>query len=89
MQKIKAVADWRLTSATASVREYSSKPTLFTQDRQPKSNYLALPQVSSERRKFIPVAFLSQSTIASNQLRIIENATSKHFGILNSTFHNA
>ncbi len=89
MQKIKAVAEWRLTSATASVREYSSKPSLFTPDRQPKSNYLALPQVSSERRKFIPIAFLSPTTIASNQLRIIENASHKHFGILNSTFHNA
>jgi len=43
LSHVKAVAEWRLTSATASVRAYSSMPTLFTKDRQPKNQYLALP----------------------------------------------
>lgn len=89
MRRVKAVADWRLTSATASVRDYSAMPTLFTQDRQPKSDYLALPRVSSERRQFIPIDFLTTHTIAHEKLLVIENASLFYFGMLCSTMHNA
>ncbi len=89
LQRLKAVAEWRLTSATASVRDYSAMPALFTQDRQPKSDYLALPEVSSERRLFIPIAFLSNKTVPSNKIQVVHDATIYHFGILSSTIHNA
>ncbi|MFN3543424.1 MAG: DNA methyltransferase [Thiobacillus sp.] len=89
MKRIKLVQEWRLTSSTASVREWSAKPTLFTQDRQPQSDYMALPRVSSERRQFIPIAFLPKDIIAHEKLLVVENATLYHFGILCSTMHNA
>ena len=89
MQRVKAVADWRLTSATASVRDYSAMPTLFTQDRQPTGVFLALPEVSSERRQFIPIAFLSADIVPSNKIQVIDAANHYHFGILCSTMHNA
>ncbi|MEW6118643.1 MAG: DNA methyltransferase [Pseudomonadota bacterium] len=89
MQRVAAVAETRRKSPTKSVREFADQPTLFTQDRQPDSNYLALPEVSSENRRFIPVGFLTCDIIASNQLRIAVGATLYHFGIMNSTMHNA
>lgn len=89
MKRIKSVQEWRLTSSAASVRGWSAKPTLFTQDRQPTTDYLALPRVSSERRQFIPIAFLSKAIIAHEKLLVVENATPYHFGILCSTMHNA
>lgn len=89
MQRVKAVAEWRLTSATASVRDYSAMPALLTQDRQLKSDYLVLPRVSSERRLYIPTGFLDSSVIAHEKLLIIENAQLFHFGILSSMMHNA
>lgn len=89
MQRVNAVADWRLTSATASVRDYAAMPALFTQDRQPKSDFLALPEVSSERRLFIPIAFLSSVVVPSNLIQVIHNAGIYHFGMLCSTMHNA
>ncbi len=89
MRRVKAVADWRLTSATGSVRDYAAMPALFTQDRQPKSDFLALPEVSSERRLFIPIAFLSKNIVPSNKIQVVHDATIYHFGILSSTMHNA
>ncbi len=89
MKRVAAVAETRKRSPTKSVREFADQPTLFTQDRQPDGDYLALPEVSSENRRFIPIVFLSSDVIASNQLRIAVGATLFHFGIMNSTMHNA
>ena len=87
--RVKRVTDARAASPTKSVRDLAAQPTLFTQDRQPTSNYLAVPEVSSANRRFIPIAFLISQTIASNKLQIISGGTQYHFGILSSTMHNA
>jgi len=89
LDRLGKVRRWRLTSATKSVREHANQPALFTQDRQPKSNYLALPRVSSERRYYIPVAYLDADIIAHEKLLIIENSTLYHFGMLCSVMHNS
>jgi hypothetical protein len=87
--RVKRVTEARLASPTASVRDFAHKPSLFTQDRQPNIDYLAVPEVSSENRRFIPIGFLSQEVIASNKLQIIPGGTMYHFGVLCSTMHNA
>ncbi len=89
MKRVAAVSQARLNSPTKSVQAFAEKPTLFTQDRQPEKDYLGVPEVSSERRRFIPIAFLSADTIASNKVQIVEGATHYHFGMLCSTMHNA
>ncbi len=89
MQRVHAVAQSRRGSPTASVREFAARPTLFTQDRQPSRAFLALPEVSSERRRFIPIAKLAPSVIVSNQVQVIEGGGDWHLGILSSTMHNA
>ncbi|MFN8993773.1 MAG: DNA methyltransferase, partial [Pseudomonadota bacterium] len=85
LARIAAVREARLRSPTPDVRRFADFPTLFTQDRQPDSEYLALPEVSSENRRFVPMAFLPPSVVASNKLQIIVGATNFHFAILNST----
>jgi hypothetical protein len=89
LERIEIVRQARLKSPTKSVREFAAFPTLFTQDRQPDAPYMAVPEVSSENRRFIPIGFLTQETIASNKLQIIVGATHYHFGILSSTMHMA
>jgi hypothetical protein len=89
LERVKQVTEARLKSPTKSVRELATQPTLFTQDRQPTGAYLAIPEVSSENRRFIPISFLTSETIASNKLQIIAGGTLLHFGILSSTMHNA
>jgi hypothetical protein len=64
-------------------------PALFGEIRQPETYFLAIPGVSSERRRYIPIAFLPPTTIASNLLNIVPHATLFHFGVLSSAMHMA
>ena len=87
--RLDAVRLARLKSPTVSVREFAQRPAVFTQDRQPDQRYLAVPEVSSEQRRFIPIAFLEPDVIASNKLLTAVGATLFHFGVLSSTMHMA
>ena len=89
MRRLAAVAEMRSKSPTASVRRDAETPMLFTQIRQPETDYLAVPEVSSERRRYIPIAYCSCNTIASNKLYIIPDASLWLFGILISNVHMA
>jgi hypothetical protein len=86
--RIEQVKKSRFKSPTPSVQDFAKYPALFTQDRQPKENYLALPEVSSENRNYVPVGFLTPDIICSNKLQIIPNAGMYIFGILSSKIHN-
>jgi hypothetical protein len=89
MERLEQVKKSRLNSATQSVKDYASRPALFTQDRQPMVDYLAMPRVSSVNRKYIPIAFLNSDVIAHEKLIIIPNANLFLFGILMSSMHMA
>ncbi|MBL7811946.1 MAG: class I SAM-dependent DNA methyltransferase [Bacteroidetes bacterium] len=86
-ERLKKVTEFRNSSPTASVRRYSKLPSLFTQDRQPISEYLAVPEVSSENRDYIPIGYLSKDVICSNKLQIIPGANVFIFGVLQSKMH--
>ena len=88
-KRLERVRQGRKRSPTKSVQDYAKYPTLFTQDRQPSSDYLAMPEVSSETREYIPMAMLPPMVIASNKLQIIPDAPLFYFGILTSTMHMA
>ena len=84
VQKVKAIRE------KSSRPQLANTPHLFAQITQPKGlDYIIVPSVSSEKRKFIPIGFESANVIASNLCLIIPNATKYHFGILTSTMHMA
>ncbi len=87
VERLERVRSGRLQSPTSSVREFANYPTLFTQDRQPDTDYLAIPKVSSETREYIPIGMLPPTAIASDQLQIIPGAPLYYFGILTSAMH--
>ncbi|OFV94685.1 MAG: hypothetical protein A3F68_11325 [Acidobacteria bacterium RIFCSPLOWO2_12_FULL_54_10] len=89
MKRVDAVRQQRLASSREATRGLAKVPTLFGEIRQPKRSYLAIPEVSSERRLYIPVAFLSAEIIASNKLYTISQADLFTFGILSSAMHMA
>jgi hypothetical protein len=89
MKRVEAVKKSRMESQAPTTRAYARYPTLFRQIAQPNSDYLAIPEVSSERREFIPIAYLSSSVICSNKIQFIPDATPFQFGILTSTMHMA
>ena len=88
-ERISHVADIRKKSPTKSVQKAADIPMLFTQIRQPETDYLAVPEVSSEKRRYIPIGYLSADVIGSNKLYMISNATLYMFGVLTSNVHMA
>ncbi|MBP5435648.1 methylase, partial [bacterium] len=87
--RLERVAEFRRKSPTASVQRDSEIPMLFTQIRQPETDYLAIPRVSSENRKYIPIGFISSEVIASDATQFIPDADLFLFGVLTSSVHNA
>ncbi|MCI5224098.1 MAG: class I SAM-dependent DNA methyltransferase [Candidatus Electrothrix sp. AR4] len=89
LQRIEGVRQMRLDSKKAATRKWADYPTLFTENRQSKSDYLIVPSVSSEKRKYVPIGFMPPEVIASNLCITLPDATRYHFGILSSTMHMA
>jgi hypothetical protein len=89
LKRVDAVKAMRLASAKVATREMANYPTLFAEIRQPKTNYLALPRVSSERRAYIPIAYASSDLIAGDKLQTIPDASLYEFGVITSTMHMA
>tara|TARA_R110000772_G_scaffold58393_4_gene132238 strand:+ start:21358 stop:24123 length:2766 start_codon:yes stop_codon:yes gene_type:complete len=89
LKRVAAVRQVRLDSKSAPTRKLASMPTRFHVENIPLEPYLVMPEVSSERRKFIPIGFLSPEILASNKLRIFPNANLFHFGVMTSSMHMA
>jgi type I restriction-modification system DNA methylase subunit len=88
-ERVELVRKWRSNSERGNTKKLAETPTLFAEVRQPKTNYLAFPTVSSVNRKYIPIAFLSPDIVASNQLYVLPNVELYHFGVLTSIMHMA
>lgn len=86
-ERVLLVAESRMKSPTKSVKEFAKFPTLFTQDRQPHTDYLVVPEVSSENRLYIPIGFLPPTVVCSNKLQIIPGANLYMYGIMQSKMH--
>ena len=88
MERVKAVQEMRASSGDPGARKKAETPTLFREQRNPE-RFIAIPIVSSERRRYIPMGYLDNSVIAGNKLFIIPDATLYHFGVLLSNVHMA
>lgn len=88
-ERLKNVRQFRLESDRKDTRKLADFPTQFAFKSHEESDYIIIPSVSSERRKYIPIGFMSANTIASNLCLIIPNAQLYYFGILTSLMHMA
>ncbi len=89
MKRVQAVRDFRLASTRASTLKLADSPTHFQVENMPDSNYIVIPSVSSEKRRYIPMGMLSPDDLSSNLVLIIPSATLFHFGVLESSVHMA
>ena len=89
MKRVQAVRDFRLASKSPGTQKIAEKPTRFHVENMPSGNYIVIPKVSSERRKYIPIGFLSKDNLSSDLVFIMPDATLYHFGILTSSVHMA
>ena len=88
-QRLGEVRRFRQASKAATTRAAANTPGLFVQLAQPSTRYLAVPGVSSEARRCVPMAFYEADVIASNALLTIPGATDELFGYLNSSMFMA
>ena len=89
MHRIDATKKFRLASKAAATRKFAATPSLFCQIAQPQTDYLLVPGVSSERRNYVPVGFMSDDVVASNLVFVVPDATLYHFGVISSALHMA
>ena len=88
MERVAKCREWRLSSKSADTRKHAATPTLFREQKNPKTAII-IPKVSSERRDYIPIGFIDDSVIVTDLAFIIPDATLYHFGVLTSRMHNA
>lgn len=89
VERVEAVRRFREASKSAPTRKLAKTPRRFHVENFPKSNYLLIPKVSSERRRYIPMGFMGPDTFASDLCFVLQDATLYHFGILSSLMHMA
>ena len=86
-ERMAAVRRFRLQSKRKSTLAIANFPTKYNVEVIPSSPFLVVPEVSSERREYVPIGWLEPPTIPSNLVRILQNATLADFALLTSAVH--
>lgn len=87
MKRVAAVRDYRLASPSAGTRKIADTPTRFHVTNMPVGSYIVIPQVSSERRRYIPIGYMDDGVLCSDKVRIMPEGKLYHFGVLTSNVH--
>jgi hypothetical protein len=88
-KRLKNIMLFRKNSTKEMTKKLAETPSLFGEVRQPKSNYILMPRHSSEKRKYIPIGFVSKDIIVGDSNSTIPNASLYEFGIITSSMHMA
>ena len=88
-ERIVAVRSYREASGSPPTRKLAATPTLYHVNVLPTASFLVIPEVSSERRDYVPIGWLEPPVIPSNLVRVLENATLSEFALLTSAMHMA
>lgn len=89
MKRVDSVRQFRLASKSTGTVKLADKPTHFHVQNMPKGTYIVIPKVSSERRRYVPMGFMSSDVLCSDLVFIVPDAALYHFGILTSNVHMA
>ena len=89
VERIRRVRAMRLASKKAATVKLAARPTQLEGRSIPTTPFLVVPEVSSERREYVPIGWLEPPTIPSNLVRVLENASLSDFALLTSAMHMA
>ena len=89
LKRVENVRNYRLASNRTSTKKLAEKPTHFQTENMPTGNYIVIPEVSSERRKYIPMGFFTPDIFCSNLVKIVSGVSLYQFGVLESNVHMA
>lgn len=88
-QRMKQVRAFRSLSKRASTLAIADQPVAYNVTVLPEGPFLVIPEVSSERREYVPLGWLESPVIPSNLVRVLRDASLWHFAILTSRMHMA
>lgn len=88
-ERIDKVREFRMASTRNNTRKAADTPGLFASILEYDSPYIAIPKVSSQNRRYIPMDYLDGEIIPGDKLFTMPSATSYEFGILMSNVHMA
>ena len=89
LKRIEAVREFRMGSSKSATVQNAATPTLFGEMRPCESDYVAIPKVTSENRRYVPIDYLKANIIAGDKLFQMPSASLYHFGVLTSNVHMA
>lgn len=89
LERVQKVKDFRLNSKKIATQRKAETPTLFDEIKESKIDYIAIPKTSSEKRRYIPMDYLSSEIIAGDGIRMLPTESKYLFGILTSNVHMA
>ena len=87
--KVAEVRAYRAASPRESTQRMANYPTLVGVDERLDTDYLVIPNTSSERREYVPIGWLTPDVIANQKLRILPESTLVDFALLTSAMHMA
>lgn len=88
-KRIEQVREYRLASPKAATKKKAETPMLFDEVRECATDYVAIPKVSSENRRYIPMEYLSPEIIPGDKLFMMQGASLYSLGVLTSNVHMA
>lgn len=89
LKRVEAVRVFRQNSKRAGTQKLADTPTRFSTENMPKGNYIVIPKVSSERRRYVPMGYMDDSCLVSDLVFLIPNSSLYHLGVLTSNVHMA
>lgn len=87
LKRVKNVKAYRLSSKSPGTQKIANRPTHFHIENMPKGKYIVIPEVSSQRREYIPMGVMDDTVLCSNKVRILADISTYNFGILESKVH--
>ena len=89
LKRVEAVREFRLSSRSAGTVKLADTPTRFHVENMPKGHYIVIPEVSSQRRRYVPMGYMDDTSLCSNKLRLMPNVSLYNLGVLESNVHMA
>ena len=89
LDRVEKVRAFREKSSALPTQKAASTPALFFYRSQPAQEYILIPEVSSERRQYIPIGLVSPEVISANTNFLVPSSDLFLFGVLTSTMHMA
>ncbi len=87
LSRIDKVREYRLKSPKEATQKKAETSMFFDEVRECTSDYVAIPKVSSQNRRYIPIEYLKKDVIPGDSIFMMPDSTLYDFGILTSNVH--